>query len=294
MAAPIRNAFNRGDKFITVFLKLKSVHPNSFSISAYAYKERRITTRKFDSFHYCLETVRKYDHENYLCTLLLPRHVRSEAFVIRAFNAEVSQVREVVSTTAIGQMRMQFWTDALGKTFAGNPPDQPVTKELAKVLQRHKLSKAWFQRLISSREALLNDKPFLSIKELEEYSNMAVVPVYLLILQTLGITSVHCDHVASHIGIAQGICNILRGIPYNASKGRVFLPLELMSKHRLSQEGLLHGDQKKNLQDAVYDLSCVAHQHLQMGRKLHKDVPVEVKPVFLPAVLMKAKGIDLM
>ncbi|KFM78057.1 hypothetical protein X975_10264, partial [Stegodyphus mimosarum] len=100
-----------------------------------------------------------------------------------------------------------------------------------------------------------------------------------------GITNVHCDHVASHVGIAQGICNILRGIPYNVSKGRVFLPLELMSKHRLSQEGLLHGDQKKNLQDAVYDLSCVAHQHLQMGRKLHKDVPGELKPVFLPAGL---------
>lgn len=34
---------------------------------------------------------RKYDYENYLCTLLLPRELRRAAFALRAFNVEVSR-----------------------------------------------------------------------------------------------------------------------------------------------------------------------------------------------------------
>ena len=36
---------------------------------------------------------RKNDYENYLCTLLLPKDARTVAFVIRAFNVELAQVR---------------------------------------------------------------------------------------------------------------------------------------------------------------------------------------------------------
>ncbi|KAG1690677.1 NADH dehydrogenase (ubiquinone) complex I, assembly factor 6 [Nymphon striatum] len=41
--------------------------------------------------------------------------------------------------------------------------------------------------------------------------------------------SISCDHVASHVGKAQSICNLIRGIPYNASKGRVAIPLDVLA-----------------------------------------------------------------
>lgn len=34
---------------------------------------------------------RKYDYENYLSTLLLPKELRPSAFALRAFNVEVSR-----------------------------------------------------------------------------------------------------------------------------------------------------------------------------------------------------------
>ncbi|XP_054720609.1 NADH dehydrogenase (ubiquinone) complex I, assembly factor 6-like [Uloborus diversus] len=191
---------------------------------------RNLSTKELFPYQYCRETVRKYDYENYLCSLLLSDSaVRSAAIVIRAFNAEISQIRDMVSTVSIGEMRFKFWKNALENTFKGNPPEHPV---------------AW--------------EPCLA--------------------------NVHCDHVASHIGKSQGICNLLRAIPYNASKGRLFLPLDLMIRIKLSQERIFRGNEKKNLQDAVYELSSVAHQHLNLGRKLSIDVPKEAKSIFLPAV----------
>ncbi|KAG8179593.1 hypothetical protein JTE90_001835 [Oedothorax gibbosus] len=247
--------------------------------------KRRLSTKNFDSFKYCIDSVRKYDYENYLCTLLLPEPLRSSAFVIRAFNVEISQVRDSVSNSTIGEMRMQFWKDSVDRIFAGNPPEQPVAQEVAKVLSTVKLSKTWFQRLISSRENLLHDKPFLSTKELENYCDHSVVSVYFLLLQAAGLSNVQCDHAASHVGKSQGISNFLRGIPFNASKRRLFLPLEIMSKHKISQEGLLQGDEKSKLQDAVFEISSLAHEHLLLARQLSKEVSKEARRIFLPLVM---------
>jgi phytoene/squalene synthetase len=41
------------------------------------------------------EMVRKADHSNYLCTLLLDPAIRKTAFAIQSFNAEVAQIRSV-------------------------------------------------------------------------------------------------------------------------------------------------------------------------------------------------------
>ncbi|XP_055943348.1 NADH dehydrogenase (ubiquinone) complex I, assembly factor 6-like [Argiope bruennichi] len=287
MAAPMRIIFNNSDTFVKGILKFDvgKLAPTFFANpSTVSYNERRISTKKFDSYQYCQEVVRKYDYENYLCTLLLSEPVKSAAFAVRAFNVEIAQVRDSVSTSTIGEMRMKFWKDALDKTYNNNPPEQPVIQELAKVINRVKLSKSWLLRLIASRESLLTDKPFVSVKDLENYCDQAVVSIYYLILQASGISDVHCDHAASHIGKSQGIGNFLRGIPFNASRGRLFLPLEIMSKHKISQEMLFHADQKKKLQDAVFELSTVAHQHLKLARKLSPDLPKQVKRIFLPAV----------
>ncbi|GFU50032.1 NADH dehydrogenase complex I, assembly factor 6 [Nephila pilipes] len=287
MAAPMRICYNNVVFFVKNALKQDfGKFTPSFIIypSITSYNKRRISTKNYDSHRYCLEAVRKYDYENYLCTLLLSEPVKSAAIAIRAFNVEIAQVRDSVSTSSIGQMRMIFWKEALDKTFAGNPPEHPITQELAKHINRVKLSKSWFQRLINSREIILNDKPFVSVKDLENYCDQAVASVFYLILQASGISDMNCDHAANHIGKSQGICNFLRGIPFNASKGRLFLPLEIMSKYKISQEQLFRPEQKKNLQDGIFELSTLAHQHLQLGRKLSSDLPKQAKHVFLPAV----------
>ena len=41
---------------------------------------------------------RKYDYENFLATLLLPKTARRAAFAIRAFNVEIAQVCTLRST----------------------------------------------------------------------------------------------------------------------------------------------------------------------------------------------------
>lgn len=53
------------------------------------------------------------------------------AFSLRAFNIEVAGVKDQISDTKIGLMRLQFWTDAINAIYTGgNVPNHPVVREL--------------------------------------------------------------------------------------------------------------------------------------------------------------------
>ena len=44
----------------------------------------------------------------------------------------------------------------------------------------------------------------------------------------------HARHSAHHLGLAEGMVTILRGLAINASQGHISLPKELLDKHKLT------------------------------------------------------------
>lgn len=238
--------------------------------------------RRTSPASYCMDQVKQYDYENYLCSLLLPDGLRRSAFAVRAFNVELAQIRDAVSRADIGLMRIHFWKDAVERVYKGNPPEHPVAQELSVMVQSKQLSRRWMSRMIESRESTLGDKPHSTVGELEEYAEKSVSSTLYLILQAMGVQNVVCDHVASHIGKLQGLTNLIRGVPFNAARGRVYLPSELMAKHKVSQESVARG--KADLKDLIYEIACTAHQHLATARSMKKDIPRDIRLVYLPAV----------
>lgn len=109
-------------------------------------------------------------------------------------------------------MRLKFWEDSIEKIYDTKNihiPDHPVVLEVKKIVDEFKLSKRYFQRLVNSRNRPSNT-PFVTTKELEDYSEKTVSSIYYLLLETAGIKNVQADHAASHLGKSQGIVNILR------------------------------------------------------------------------------------
>ncbi|XP_060077036.1 NADH dehydrogenase (ubiquinone) complex I, assembly factor 6-like [Ylistrum balloti] len=234
---------------------------------------------------YCLDLIQKFDHENFLCTLLYSKSAREAAIAIRAFNVEIAQVQDVVSDKQRGAMRMVFWRDTIEKIYQGSPPQQPIALQLAKVISENKLTKKWFMRCIDARADCLENDSFRSINDLEDYCENSVSSVMYLILESLGIKDLHADHAASHIGRAHGLVTFLRAIPFNTSRGRINLPTELLIKYNVSQEDVYRGKKPDLVNDIVYDIASVANQHLRTARSLKKDVPKSAVPTFLNTVI---------
>jgi len=209
-------------------------------------------------------------------------------FAVRAFNVELARIQDIVSDPNIGRMRLQFWRDSLDNIYQGNPPQQPVALELAEATTEHKLTKRWFSRLMDGRDQNLNDRPYETINALEEHGENTVSSVLYLILECLGVKDVQADHTASHLGKAIGVVTLLRATPYHGSKGKVYIPNDIMIKYGVSQEDIIRGRTTQPVKDVTYDLASLAHTHLSTAKSLMSKAPKSALRSFLPMVPCQA------
>jgi 15-cis-phytoene synthase len=78
-----------------------------------------------DAFKYCERLVRESDKDRFLATLFAPAAHRPALFSLYAFGIEIAQVAARVKEPLAGEIRLQWWRDAVGgalpEQVAGNP-----------------------------------------------------------------------------------------------------------------------------------------------------------------------------
>ena len=88
------------------------------------------------SLNYCISLLQRRAYEQYLATLLLPPKLQRCGFAIRAFNVEISGIRDQISSRNTGLGRTVFWQDLIQKLYTkGNIPNHPVARELQYVIE---------------------------------------------------------------------------------------------------------------------------------------------------------------
>eukprot|EP00040_Diaphanoeca_grandis_P025751 m.143129 g.143129 ORF g.143129 m.143129 type:complete len:365 (+) comp30292_c0_seq1:370-1464(+) len=232
---------------------------------------------------YCLELVRKQDHSNYLCTLLLDSSIRDAAFTIRAFNVEVAQIRDSTREKLTGKMRYQFWRDGIDMAFAGTPSKHPVTVNLAHMLQKHNLPQGFFHEMINARVNDHDNTGFKSLEEIEEYADQTISCVLMMLLQVAGVRSPDTDLAACHVGRAIGLANVLRGAPHLFQRREIRLPKDLLTQHSVTQRMLESNKTSSELEEVVFAIASAANSHIEAARRM-TSLPTLANQVLLPAI----------
>lgn len=112
---------------------------------------------------------RAFERDRYLAALLGPRAVRDDLIVLAAFAGEIARVPASVSEPMLGEIRLQWWRDALrldaGVRDAGMSRDasaatgHPIADAMAEMIARRGLEIATVARVIDETAALLVDRP---------------------------------------------------------------------------------------------------------------------------------------
>ncbi|KNC85360.1 hypothetical protein SARC_02452 [Sphaeroforma arctica JP610] len=263
---------------------VSAASPQVNSIRGVLRRNRRCASA-ISSSTYCQDLVRKHDAEHFLSSLWLPADIRQAVFAIRAFNIEVAQIREVTSEIQIARIRSQWWRDSLGFVYENaKDPGHPVLKELAKAVHTHQLNRRWLERLIREREKRFDESGFMSMDEVEDYSEGINSSLLYLSLQCVGVSDIHADHAASHLGKTEGIITLLRGVQYHARRRKVFLPMDQLLAAGVSQEEVIRQQNEAAITEVAYTISSQANSHLEMAREHTNDVAPRAKRVLLPAV----------
>lgn len=181
-----------------------------------------------DAFARCAEEVRRHDPDRYLAALFASGAERQGLFALYAFNLEVARVRERVDEPMMGEIRLQWWHDALDRIFAGRPLRHDVSEALAHTIESASLPRAPFDEIIEARRLDLSEARMAGKADLEAYARATASGLVRLAAQVLvgGSLSPALLEAADAAGRAWAYTGILRAVPIHAARRQFFLPLD--------------------------------------------------------------------
>ena len=245
-----------------------------------------VTDQAGRSEEFCAGLVRTHDFARYAATLFVPAALRRGLLALYAFNVEISRIRDQVTQPLPGEIRLQWWSDMLAGAAHGGGEGNPVAAELLLTVRTWDLPVERLSRLLEEHQFDLYNDPMPTLSALEGYLNETSAVLFALAAQMAGWQSGEIEHLARHAGLAQGIAQVVAALPRDASRRRLFVPLQLLESHGSAIEELFAGRQPPNLRAALDRLIGEAAAHETTARALLAAAPPEVRPVFLPLALV--------
>ena len=236
---------------------------------------------------HCTTLVREQDPDRYYATLFAPADRRPALFALYAFSSEIARVRETVSSPMPGEIRLQWWRDALRGEARGDVGANPVAAELNRAIRVNSLPRQALVDLIDAREFDLYDDPMPSTGDLEGYlgeTSSALVRLASLILAGGGDPG--GSDAAGHAGLAIGITGLLRALPWHSRRGQLYLPRDVLERHGVTREDVVFGRGGPGFVAALADMRGLARRHLVSASDLRGTVTPEIAAAFLPAALV--------
>jgi phytoene synthase len=234
---------------------------------------------------YCADQVRRGDNDRYLTALHAPAARREALFALYAFNIEVAKTRETVSEPMIGQIRLQWWREAIDEAYSGKVRDHAVLRPLAAAIEAHDLSRGHFDALIDAREFDLTEEPPETLEALIDYTRDTSSALIQLALEALGIGEGAAHDAARPVGIAWGLTGLLRAAAFHARAKRQYLPEALMQSAGADRADLFELRGGPALANVARAMAEEAHRQLSAGRAYRRDIPRAAIPALLPATL---------
>jgi len=228
------------------------------------------------------KNVRRYDRDRFVTALFAPPAAREDLFTLYAFNVEIARIRETVSEPMLGQIRLQWWRDALDCMCRGDPAHHPVADGLSALIRRQSLPRPLFDRLLEAREFDMQDQPPETLAQLKLYVEDSSAGLSALAALVLGGEDDATQEAARHVGQAWGLIGLLRAHPFAIKLRRLYLPVK---EKGLDIETVLAGEAPRGLIELSEQIAATAAGHLASARKLRREVSKNAIPALLPAKL---------
>lgn len=228
-----------------------------------------------------LSQLRAADRERYLSVLFAPADTRDALAALFLFNAETARLRDLVSESLPGEIRLQWWRDVIAGERAEEAAQHPLAAPLKDAIARYGLPTPAFDNLLEARIFDLYDDPMPSRTDLEGYLGETASMLLQMAAQILngGATPPTAD-AAGHAGVAYGIANLIRQMPAHRARGQVYVPADLLAAAGTDAARWLADGEDAAFDGAVAGFVALGREHLEEARIALRDVPKPLRPPF--------------
>ncbi|MFO1101903.1 MAG: squalene/phytoene synthase family protein [Methylocystis sp.] len=238
-----------------------------------------------ENYAQCEELLRSRDRDLWLACLFAPPDARKHIHALYAFAQEAADVSGKVTQPLLGEMRLQWWIDALegAATPGGGARANPIADALIDTIELFALPRDEFIALAEAHVFDLYDDRMPSWSALEDYCRVTASAPMRWAARILGANlQAPSARVFDEAGVALGLTRIARAIAETSGQ-RKFLPDEAFAKA---------GDtasERTALRSAIKAMSKLAQSHYDAARRLALDLgpvhaallPAAVTPLYL-------------
>lgn len=240
---------------------------------------------------YVASFLRDADRDRYFATLLLREPERAAIQSLYAFSTDVASIRNRAREPVAGEIRLQWWADALKGTGHGNVRQNPLAAALLDAISRYGLPSGPLLRLVAARRFDLYQDPMPDVASFEGYAGETVSVLYQLAAMVLnGGTEVETGDAAGHLGVAHALAGHLRAFGFNASQGRIFLPMNIFAANGVTDGEILAGQESEGLFAALGQVNDLAVEHLGKAQQAIAALPKPLRPAFAPVAVLRLQA----
>jgi phytoene synthase len=178
------------------------------------------------------------DTNFYYSFLVLPAGKRNAIVSVWDFCRAVDDAVDDEPDPESAKRQVERWRRELAACYGEGTPSTPQGIALAPLVARFSLPRGAFEALIDGVEMDLDARRYATFAELYEYCIRVASAVGLVCVEIFGYRDPAARQYATELGVALQLTNILRDVPEDLARGRLYLPLEDLRAHGCTENDL--------------------------------------------------------
>ena len=163
----------------------------------------------------------------------------------------------------------------------GKKAREPVARLLKEVKEKSAINFKLLGRIVDYQLFDIERGDIQTMKELEVYAENTRSLMLYMNLHLLGVDDHKANKIASHLGRALGICDVIKKTPYYLAVRRGYIPTEILLKHNLFYDRIwsrVGGESiiADEFFDVLLELGAYARKHVEEARLVASQE--ELKP----------------
>lgn len=206
----------------------------------------------------------------YYAFLALPKERRAAITTLWDFCRAADDAVDLAVTEEEASAELVKWRKEIEACFGGQSPATDIGQHLVDVIRRFNLPRQPFDDLLDGIGMDLTQNRYETFNDLYRYCLRVASAVGLLAVEIFGYRSASARDYAVELGIALQLTNILRDVPSDLSRDRIYIPLEDMRKHGVTEQDLheaAFGDVKPQVIDLLRDCGTRARHYYDRARQ---------------------------
>jgi phytoene synthase len=193
-------------------------------------------------------------------------------------------VAEIVREPTAGEIRLQWWREAIGGGRREEALGSPVAAALGDTIEKFRLPLQAFDDLLAARAFDLYHDPMPDLAAFETYCGETSSLIFRLGGFILGHGEREGAEAAGYAGVAYATVGLLRALPIASARGQSYLPLDVLAKYDVSPEDMIGRRDTPPLRAALREMRALARDHFD--RALAAKWPEATAAAFLPLALV--------